>query len=170
MKNTALVALLISGVVFSAAAQERGHRTPKTAAEIAQLRTDRMTEQLTLTEDQQQKVYALNLENAEKMTAERDARTARMKEMRKARAAKMKERRAKIKASQERLNEILTAEQRETLKQQHADRAEKMKMRKGHWDGRARGDRAKRGKRNIYKFHRKTDSTQATAPVSETTK
>ena len=141
MKHTALITLLISGMALSAAAQDREHRTPKTAEEIAQMRTDRLTEQLTLTEDQQQEVYALNLESAQKMKAERAARRARMVEMRKARAAKMEERRAEMKASKDRLNEILTPEQREILTQKQAERAEKrktLKMRKGHWAGKGK--------------------------------
>ena len=172
MKNTALITLLISGMAFSAVAQDRGHRTPKTAEEIAQMRTDRLTEQLALTGDQQQEVYALNLESAKKMKAEREERAARMAELREARAAKMKEWRTEMKASKERLNEILTPEQREVLEQQRAERTEKMKslkMRKGHWAGKTKGDRARRGKRGMYKFHKNADSTQTVSPGAETT-
>src|SRR5690606_15483568 len=63
MKNAALITLLISGIAFSSLAQERGQRASRSAEEIAQMRTDRLTEQLALTEDQQQAVYALSLDN-----------------------------------------------------------------------------------------------------------
>ncbi len=167
MKNVALITLLISGIAFSAIAQDRGARSTKSAEEIAQMRTDRLTEQLTLTKDQQQAVYALSLENASKMQAEHKERAKRADEMRKARTAMMDERRAEMKASQERLNEILTNEQREVLKQQQAERAEKMKsMRDADKNGKFKGDRPRRGKRD---FHKKVDSTPATETSPEAT-
>lgn len=167
MKNAVLVTLLISGIAFSAIAQEHGPRTSKNAEEIAKMRTDRLTEQLTLTEDQQKAVYALSLENAKKMQAAYEERAARSTEMRNARVAKMEERRAEMKASQERLNEILTEEQREVLKQQQADRAEKMKtMRDARKDGKFKGDRSKKGKRN---FPKKRDSKPTTETLAEPT-
>lgn len=168
MRNAALITLLISGMAFSAGAQERGARISKNAEEVAQMRTDRLTEQLALTEDQQKAVYALSLENAKKMQANHEDRVTRSAEMRKARAAQMEERRTEMKASQERLNEILTDEQREVLKQQQADRAEKMKsMRDTRKNGKFRGNRPKKGK---HDFHKKTDSTRATETSPEATK
>src|SRR5690554_6005730 len=125
MRNAALITLLVSGMAFSTVAQERESRQPKSAQEIAQMRTDRLTEKLALSEDQQKEVYALNLEKAEKMKATHTERTARMAEMRETRRATMDARRSEMKATQERLNEILNDEQREVLKQQQAERAEK---------------------------------------------
>jgi len=168
MKNAALITLLISGMAFSAVAQERGPQASKTAEEIAQMRTDRLTEQLSLSADQKQAVYALSLENAEKMQAAHKERAARSAEMRNARTAEMNERRAEMKASQERLNEILTEEQREVLKQQQTERAEKMKsIRDARKDGRHKGDRMRKGKRD---FHKKADSTRTTEALPEETK
>ncbi len=170
MKNAALITLLISGIAFSSLAQERGQRASRSAEEIAQMRTDRLTEQLALTEDQQQAVYALSLDNAKKMQATHKERATRSAEMREARAAKMNERRAEMKASQEQLNEILTDEQREVLKQQQAERAEKMKsMRDARKDGKFKGDRSRKGKRSFHKFNKKADSTGVTATSPEKT-
>ncbi|HWK58996.1 MAG TPA: hypothetical protein VNQ80_16745 [Parapedobacter sp.] len=157
MKNAALITLLVSAMAFSTVAQEREQRISKTAEEIAQMRTDRLAEQLTLTEDQQQAVYALSLENAKKMQAAHKERTA-----------KMAEQRAEMKASQERLNEILTNEQREVLKQQQAERAGKMKsMRGARKNGMFKEGRSKSGK---HDFHKKADRGMTTEASPETAK
>ncbi|MFB2119617.1 hypothetical protein [Parapedobacter sp. 2B3] len=165
MRNAAFITLLISGIAFSAVAQERAPRVSKSAEEIAQMRTDRLTEQLSLTENQQQAVYALSLENAKKMQATHEERAARLAEMQKAKAAKMDEQRAEMKASQERLNEILTSEQQALLKQQQAERAAKMKsMRETHKDGKYKGGRSGKSKHGFHKSHKKTDSARTTVP------
>lgn len=157
MKNAALTTLLISGMAFSALAQDHKQRSPKPAEEIAQMRTDHLTEQLALTEEQQQAIYALSLENAKKMQAAHKERTA-----------KMAERRAEMKASQERLNEILTIEQRELLEQQRVERAEKMKsMRDARKNGKFKDERFNRGNRN---FHGKAERDMATEAAREATK
>ncbi|MGV3761775.1 hypothetical protein, partial [Parapedobacter sp.] len=87
MKNVVLIAFLLSGMAFSTFAQERVWRTPKSAEEIAQMRTDRLTEQLSLSKDQQRAVYELSLENAKKMQAERKDRAARSSRVASARTA-----------------------------------------------------------------------------------
>lgn len=167
MRNAVFVTFLISGMAFSAMAQERGPRVTKNVEEIAQMRTDRLTEKLALTEDQQKAVYTLSLDNAKKMQAAHEERAARSAEMRNARTAKMEERRAEMKASRKRLNEILTDEQREVLKQQQTARAEKMKpMRDARKDAKFKGDRSKKRKHN---FHKKRDSKPATETLAEPT-
>jgi len=134
MRNVAFITLLISAMAFTALGQEhRAPRQPKSAEEIAKMRTDELTESLGLSKEQQKEVYALNLERAEKMKAAREDRTAR--------GAKMRE---EMKADRERLNQILTEEQREILKQQQADRAEKFKARQeAKKDGKFRGSRSR---------------------------
>lgn len=165
MRNAVLVTLFISAMAFSAMAQERGPRAAKKAEDMAQMRTDRLTERLALTEDQQNAVYALSLENAKRMQAIHEERAARSAEMRNARTAKMEERRAELRASQERLNEILTDEQREVLKQQQTDRAEKMRtMRDAQKASRFKGDRSKKGNRG---FHKKSDSKSTPETLAE---
>ncbi|MEC3879782.1 Spy/CpxP family protein refolding chaperone [Parapedobacter sp. 10938] len=167
MKNAVLITLLLSGMAFSAFAQERERRTLKSAEEIAQMRTDRLTEELTLSEEQQRAVYELSLEDAKKMQAERKDRRAQSEATREERATQMGERREAMKASQERLNKVLTGEQREILKQQQAERAEKMKsMRDRRQNGKSRGERTRRGKRDI---HKKVDSTSASETSPEKT-
>ncbi|WP_353195715.1 hypothetical protein [Parapedobacter defluvii] len=134
MRNVAFITLLISAMAFTALGQEhRAPRQPKSAEEIAKMRTDELTESLGLSKEQQKEVYALNLERAEKMKAAREDRTARGAEMRE-----------EMKADRERLNQILTEEQREILKQQQADRAEKFKARQeAKKDGKFRGSRSR---------------------------
>lgn len=138
MKKVAWITLLVSGMAFAATAQERGKTTMKSAEEIAQIRTDQLTERLGLNEAQQKEVYALNLEKAEQRKAER--------------LAKMAEMRTERKAEQERLEGILNEEQRELLKQQQAERKENMK--EALKDGKFRGKHFKRehkGKRGLHK-------------------
>ena len=134
MRNAALITLLISAMTFTAFGQEhRTPRQPRSAEEIAKTRTDQLTESLGLNEKQQKEVYALNLERAEKIKAVRKDRLARGEEMR-----------GEMKADRERLNDILTEEQREMLKQQQADRAEKFKARQeGRKDGKFRDGRSR---------------------------
>lgn len=130
-----MITLLISAVAFTAFGQQRRtHRQPKSTAEIAKMRTDRLTESLSLSDEQQKEVYSLNLERAEKMKAAREDRSAR--------GTKMRE---EMKADRERLEKILTPEQREMLKQQAADRRAKFNARReGKKDGKfRRGDRTR---------------------------
>ncbi|PPL02174.1 hypothetical protein [Parapedobacter indicus] len=134
MRNAALITLLISAITFTAFGQEhRVHRQSKSAEEIAKTRTDQLTESLGLNEKQQKEVYALNLERAEKIKTARKDRLARGEAMR-----------DEMKADRERLNSILTEEQREMLKQQQADRAAKFKARQeGRKDGRFRDGKSR---------------------------
>jgi hypothetical protein len=134
MRIVAFITLLISTITLSAFGQEhQRHRKPRSAEEIAKMRTDQLTESLGLTDEQQKQVYALNLERAEKMKTAREDRTARGAEMRE-----------EMKADRERLNKILTEEQREMLKKQQVDRAEKFKARQeARKDGQFRGSRSR---------------------------
>ena len=134
MRIAAFITLLISTITLTAFGQEhQRNRKPRSAEEIAKMRTDQLTESLGLTDEQQKEVYALNLERAEKMKTAREDRTAS--------GAKMRE---EMKADRERLNKILTEEQREKLKKQQADRAEKFKARQeAKKDGKFRGSRSR---------------------------
>ncbi|MBK1440348.1 periplasmic heavy metal sensor [Parapedobacter sp. ISTM3] len=158
MKIALLITLLVSGMTYGTVAQQPRPEHPRSAEEIAKMRTDRLAENLGLSDEQQKEVYALNLEKAEKLKATREER-----------AAKMAELRSEMKADQERLNDILTEEQREMLKQQQAERAEKMKAaRKGRNEGKFRGDRFRKGDRHFHKRGgAKADTTQVT--LSEVT-
>ena len=135
MKNAAMITLLVSAFAFTAFGQQsRTHRQPRSAEEIAKMRTDHLTKSLSLTDAQQKEVYTLNLERAEKMKAAREDRAARGTEMRE-----------EMKADRERLEKILTPEQRETLKKQEADRRAKFNARReGSKDGHfRRGNRSR---------------------------
>lgn len=162
MKNVTLIAVLVSGIIFSATAQDRSRRHVKDAAEIAKQRTERLTAQLGLSEDQQREVYALNLENAEQMKAVHKARAARMAESKKAREEKMDALRTQRRATHERLSDILTEEQREKLAQNQPERTQKRKETRLHRkDGKIRRDRFKSGKRSFHKSRETTHTTEA---------
>jgi|GEM_PF-4477299 len=116
MKKVTMIALLAFGISLHAAAQERQIRHQKSAAEIARLHTEHMTKTLGLTEKQEAEVYALNLERAERLKESRGDRQTRM--------AKLREEQKKAK---DRLNEVLTEEQREAWNKELAERRERMK-------------------------------------------
>lgn len=139
MKNTMVIVLLAFAATLTTVAQERKPRQEQRAEEIASQRTEHMAEALGLSEDQKEQVYALNLERAERMIASRQERQARMAEMQ-----------AERKITLQRLDEILTAEQRDLLRKQLAERKDRMKIMRN-------SDRAHRpdGKRN----RRQTDET-----------
>jgi len=120
MKNVVMITLLISVFAFTAFGQRnRPNRQPKSVEEVAKMRTDQLTKSLSLTDEQQKEVYTLNLERAEKMKAAREDRSTRGREIRE-----------EMKADRERLEKILTPQQRETLKQQEADRRAKFNARR----------------------------------------
>ena len=137
MKNVAMITLLVSAFAFTAfGQQQRERRQPRSSEEIAKMRTEQLTKSLSLTEEQQKEVYTLNFERAEKMKAAREDQSARGADMRE-----------EMKADRERLEKILTPEQRETLKKQEADRRAKFNERRGENGNRAgnfrRGDRTR---------------------------
>lgn len=89
MKNLFLIALALVSLQISAQDKKDMHRegdrkeraermSSYTAEEQAQLQTKRMTLDLDLTEAQQQKIMALNLENAKERKAMMEARKAMM--------------------------------------------------------------------------------------------
>ncbi|MAL14833.1 MAG: hypothetical protein CL554_15545 [Algoriphagus sp.] len=107
-----LMALISFGVM---AQGQRGNTRPN-PEEMAKMMTDRMTKQLNLTKEQQEQVYAIHLDLAQKREEERQARKAET-DARKEEAQK----------HEERLNEVLTEEQRQKWVEIKSERPVRMR-------------------------------------------
>ena len=121
-----IIALFVFAVISSGAfAQERqGGGERMNPEKRAEMQTKRMTEKLGLTEEQQKKVLALNVERTKKSQELGQAEASKRKEIRESYAKE--------------LNAILTPEQQEKLKAAQAEG-------RGHRDGGTRGRRDGRG-------------------------
>lgn len=121
MKKLILVAALVCMATLGAFAQQQRRGETATPEERAQRQTERMAEQLQLSETQKAQILAINLEHAKKRQAEMEARKAEMD----AKREEMKAMREEMKAQDEQIKEILTEEQRakwEELKEAQMDR------------------------------------------------
>lgn len=116
-------ALLVLAVCFLASFSAEAQRTKRAPREFnpekwAERITNRMTEELSLTEEQQKEVYALHLE---RMTDRAEAMKAQMERMK-----------AEQKETREKLEAILTPEQKAKWEE---SRSEWMEKQSRHWDG-----------------------------------
>lgn len=109
MKNWIVGALLLSFVSLGVSAQEQ--RKIPSPEERAQRMTDRMASELKLSEEQKQKVLEINLEHAKKRQAEMEKQRV-----------QMETRKAEMKAQEEKINEVLTEEQRKQWEEIKMDR------------------------------------------------
>ncbi|MFD0941257.1 hypothetical protein [Pedobacter boryungensis] len=101
------------------------NKTVKFSAEQrAEMASEAMQQKLALTDDQKQKVYQLELDRVKKNDEWRKQDENTMK-------GKMDERKAFLKESKEKMDAILTAEQRKTLAASRDEMRKKMKDRKG---------------------------------------
>jgi Spy/CpxP family protein refolding chaperone len=99
MKQWMIGAMLLTCISLGAAAQ--GERKMPSPEERAQRMTDRLASELSLSEEQKQKILAINLENAKKRSAEMEKQRA-----------QMEARRGEMKAQDEQIQAILTEDQR----------------------------------------------------------
>ncbi|TCK85434.1 hypothetical protein [Albibacterium bauzanense] len=107
---TLFIAFMISGFAFGQNVdQKTTERTQRTPEEMAKASTDRLSQRLQLSADQQKEVYALTLEQAKKAEERKELNRTRMEEM-------LKER----DAQQEKLKSILTPEQLKTFDESRA--------------------------------------------------
>src|SRR5699024_10960508 len=111
MKKIIFTSVLALVVLFSTQAQERNQRMrgmqdDRSAEEIAKSRTERLDKPLKFTEAQKEKVYALELEKAE-----------RVKENRKENKRNREDRRKQAENDHQALEKILTDEQKEIIKE-----------------------------------------------------
>ncbi len=96
---------------------ERQERTPEQRAQMA---TDALEKKLSLTADQKAKVYALNLERAQKMEKT-------MKSEREFRKAQMEKQKSMMAESDKKLAKILTEEQQKSYEEMKKQSRERMK-------------------------------------------
>jgi len=143
---TLFLAFMISGFAFGQDRQQRGQqRTPE---ENAKFYTEKLTKELKLNAEQQEKIYDLTLERAIKAKDRGSMKRGDMSQ------DKMQEMRAERKAHQDKLESILTPEQ---LKTWNESRASVMKNR----SDRTRNDRKRRdNKQRSEKVEKEKSSTQ----------
>ncbi|MBC7757924.1 MAG: hypothetical protein H7069_03640, partial [Phormidesmis sp. FL-bin-119] len=133
MVTTALVASLISlGYSQEKAGRQRNEgarieqpnndRQPRTPEQRAQMATDALEKKLSLTAEQRAKVYALNLERAEKMDKS-------MKSEREFRETQMKNKKAVMDESEKELSKVLNKEQQKSYDEMKKQSGERMKAR-----------------------------------------
>ncbi len=138
-----LFAITFSPLYAQRGADNRGERgtTPEQRAERM---TDRMAEELELTDAQKEQVYKIHLENAQKRQVEAEARRKEMQERREVMRAESESQKAEIEA-------ILTPEQKAKWAEKNAessDRRDKMRNKQSRPGGRemlkkSDGERAK---------------------------
>ncbi|EMS32861.1 hypothetical protein C943_00867 [Mariniradius saccharolyticus AK6] len=128
MKKLLLIAMLFS-IGFAAMAQKGGQRGSATPEERAERVTNKMAEELSLSEDQKKKVYQINLDHAKKRQAEMEARRAAME--------------ADMKAQNQEIEALLSEEQKAKWAEMKAEG--KMRMEE---EGRGRRGGPRRGHRS----------------------
>lgn len=102
-------AVVLTFMSLGVTAQEQ--RMRPSSEERAQRMTDRMASELKLSDEQKQKIFAINLENAKKCEAEMEKRRA-----------EMEVRRTEMKAQEEKIKEVLTDDQRKQWEEIKLDR------------------------------------------------
>jgi periplasmic protein CpxP/Spy len=109
MKKLLMIAAIFT-MTFAGAFAQRGQgsrqKESMTPEQRAEKMTMKMSDELGLSEDQKQKIYEINLENAEKRQAQREA----MEEERNAKRAEMQ---AQMKKQNEEIEAVLTPEQKD---------------------------------------------------------
>lgn len=125
MKKSILTLALFIGFVTFGFAQESTGRTRLTPEERARKKTEALAEKLSLTKEQQEKVLAINLEEAKNNEAF-------MKKEREERSKEMSERRALMKSNEEKINAILTAEQKKAYQELKEQRRERVRDGRPH--------------------------------------
>jgi Spy/CpxP family protein refolding chaperone len=109
MKQWMIGAVVLTMISLGVAAQEQ--RKISSPEDRAQRMTERMASELKLSEEQKQKVLAINLEHAKNRAAEMEKQRA-----------EMEARKAEMKAQEEKIKEVLTEEQRKQWEQIKMDR------------------------------------------------
>lgn len=148
MKKVIVILLCMVGLTAMAQKGENGHRggmKDLTPEQMATLQTKKMTLALDLTQDQQTKIQALNLENAKTRKAKMEARKA-AKEKDEAKKPTSEERYA---MQNERLDKMIAqkAEMKNILSADQYEKWEKMAHRKGkHGKRKRKGGKHRAGK------------------------
>jgi Spy/CpxP family protein refolding chaperone len=133
MKKLIMIAAIFMMTYAGAFAQRGQQKEMQSPEQRAEKMTAKMTEELGLSVDQKQKIYQINLENAQKRQEQREA-------MQVEREAKRAEMQAQAKAQNDQIEAILTSEQKtkweEVKKENRQEIHEGSKGRKGQGKGR----------------------------------
>lgn len=135
MKKLLIIAMMFS-LSFAAFAQRGQQREMPTPEKMAEMMTNRMAENLELSEDQKKKIYEIHLENAKKRQVERDARRTEMESKRQEMTAQRQKQNDQIEA-------VLTPEQKAKYAEMKANARERGAMRPGR--GGERGPEMRKG-------------------------
>jgi protein CpxP len=114
--------LAIAAIGFTASYAQDNHKERLTPAQRAEKSTAKLEKELGLTKDQKQKVYAIELDKASKAEAWH-------KQNHDARKAMKEEHEAVKKSTDAKLDQVLTAEQKQKLSVLKAEKKEKQKDR-----------------------------------------
>ncbi len=136
MKKWIYVTGLMVMISLSTMAQRKGGDRP-TPEEKASRMTEKMAEELTLTEAQKQQLLAINLEFAKNNEAERKAEMA-------ARKAEMEDRKLELKEQDAKIQAVLTDEQKAMWAEVKAERMDDPRRRRPN--AQIEGDPRKGGK------------------------
>jgi periplasmic protein CpxP/Spy len=144
MKKLLMIAAIFTIVSFSADAQQQRKRGQERVSpeKRAEMRADRLSEQLDLTEEQKTKIYEIHLERAKAQQELGETRREQMKEQRESRQDVRKEQQAEV-------ENILTPEQKQKWQELRNEDRERMERYRD-----ARGNEQADGLKN----HRKSDN------------
>ena len=145
MKKLLMIAAIFT-LTFAGAFAQRGQGGPRggqqkeslTPEQRAEKITTKMTEELGLSEDQKQKIYQINLENAQK----REAQRAAMEEERKAKRTEMQ---AQNQVQNEQIEAILTPEQKTKWEEVKKENRKEIQERSGSGHRGGRGSSGGKG-------------------------
>jgi len=142
MKKILITAGLLIGLVSTGYSQDtpqrkgheagQNHREMKSPEERAKMSTDVLEKKLNLTAEQKEKVYALQLERANKMQKIQEADAA-------SRKIQMEKRKELMDDSEKKMNKILTEEQQKTLEEMKTKGKERMQQCKRTMHGPKKG-------------------------------
>ncbi len=147
MKKLLIITALFIGVISTGFAQDstqrkrpagpgpHGHRSAqqmKTPEERAKMSTDALEKRLNLSQEQKDKVYALNLERAQKMEKLHKSEMDHRKSL-------MEKRREIMIESEKKMNKILNEEQQKAMEEMKQKAKERMKERSEHRPGMRKG-------------------------------
>jgi protein CpxP len=147
MKKLLIITALFAGLLTTGYAQDstqrkrpaghgpQGQRSAqqmKTPEERAKMSTDALEKKLNLSQEQKDRVYALNLERAQKMEKLHKSEMDQRKSM-------MEKRREIMVESEKKMNKILNEEQQKTMEEMKQNAKERMKERSKHRPGMRKG-------------------------------
>jgi periplasmic protein CpxP/Spy len=146
MKKLLFIAAIFSIISFSADAQQKRKRSQEKVSteKRAEIRAERMADQLDLTEEQKSQVYQIHLQRAQ---AQQEMRESRREEMRERRSAMEEVRNEHLSE----IEEILTPDQKLKWKELRNEERERMELYRD-----ARGS----GQSERLREHRKSENTE----------